>query len=383
MGKTLCTILALAVLGACAVAGAAEAVNVADANKSATITAIWQQRTEGKWVDKGPLGVSNPYFTRGALASVIDGMAAGEPYFGSDPNNSAEKRYCFEITLAVPSTLKQIVIFTLGAEGMSDAVRHTKSVWVQALIDGGWADAVGTEVSPVPAEGKDFVRLSFDVNVAGNASKVRVWLYGRPTPIPRLENKIMGACPRVQEIMVLGEPSGPVKTLGGAITKKDDGSHEMNLNGLWLIRPQDAKDETEKLPKGSWGSCLVPCSWKDEKAVTAGGGKVWKKPIAGAQRVWYARLVHVPASWKGRRLTLTVEGLTSAAEAYVRDKKVGVIEGPSGRVDVTEAVRFGRHDYIGILVCAGEKLYTFWGEAAAGAVPDGAGIKGKITLTAK
>jgi len=384
MKKGLWLTSALVVLGACVLAGAAELVNVADANKGATIKATWQQKIEDKWVDKGPMAVSNSYLIRGALISMIDGIFAGEPYFGTDPNNSAEKRYCFEIKLAAPSTLKRIAVYTLGAEGSSDAVRHAKSVWIQALVDGEWTDVVGTEASPVPAKGKDYVRLAYDVNVPGVASKVRVWLYGRLTPIPGQENKLFGACPRVQEIMIFGEPSEPIKSLGGDIIEKDDGSCEMNLNGMWLIRPQDPKAEVGETPKGSWGWCIVPCSWKDEKAVTPGwGGNAWKEPIATARRVWLLRRLQVPKSWKGRRLTLAVDGLTSAAEIYVNDEKVGTVEGPAGRLDVTNFIQAGKNLRIGILVYAGDKPYAFWSEAPDGPVPDGAGIKGKVTLIAK
>jgi len=377
-------ILAMFVVLATVSMASAGEVNVAAMDYGGSIKGFWQQKIEGEWQDKGPMNWSNPYLTMSMLGCVIDGTLAGEMYFDNSPRDDSEKRYCFEITLAAPSELSRVMILTLGAEGMSDSVRHTKSLWVQALVAGKWQDVVGTEKAPVTAEGKDYVNLGFRLKNKVKATKARVWLYGRNTEII-LKGKtvISSACPRVSEIMIFGRPDNPVKPLNRGIVGRTDGSYELDLNGMWMIRPYAEKDPVDTPPKGSWGAIMIPGTWTNKKSVTPGVGKIWKKPITGARRVWLARLINVPFGWKGRKFSLSVEGLTSAAQVYVKNKKAGEIEGPDGALDLSEMLESGRYVYISLLIYAGDKPYAFQGKAPGGAAPKSAGIKGRIALVAK
>jgi hypothetical protein len=70
------------------------------------------------------------------------------------------------------------------------------------------------------------------------------------------------------------------------------------------------------------------------------------------QDYWYRSEFTAPAEWKGRRLTLTFEGINYAAEVWLNGKRLGAIKGAfiRGVFDVTAAVQGGAANVLAVRV---------------------------------
>jgi hypothetical protein len=70
------------------------------------------------------------------------------------------------------------------------------------------------------------------------------------------------------------------------------------------------------------------------------------------QDYWYRTEFHAPNDWKGRRLTLTFEGINYFAAVWLNGKSLGTIKGAfiRGIFDVTEALKLGQNNVLAVRV---------------------------------
>lgn len=145
------------------------------------------------------------------------------------------------------------------------------------------------------------------------------------------------------------------------------------LNGLWRWQP--AAKTTEAIPAGNWGFTKVPGTWPGSR-----GDYMWvdsqtqylhpawaKTDLSKVVTAWYQREFTVPADWAGRRISVSMDYLYSAAEVCVDGQKLGQAFFPGGEVDITSACRPGAKHVLSVLAAAvplGEERTYF---AAAGA----------------
>ncbi|MBI5832282.1 MAG: carbohydrate binding domain-containing protein [Armatimonadetes bacterium] len=127
------------------------------------------------------------------------------------------------------------------------------------------------------------------------------------------------------------------------------------LNGAWRFQP--AVGPAAGAPSGDWGEALVPGSWSGTQclpglAKTSQAAPWDAVPVAQASRAWYERQVNVPASWQGRAIVLELTRVSTDARVYCNGTDCGLINWPSGTVDITPAVRFGQDNLLRILVVA-------------------------------
>jgi hypothetical protein len=129
------------------------------------------------------------------------------------------------------------------------------------------------------------------------------------------------------------------------------------LNGLWQWQP--AKPSDQGVPTGAWGFFKVPGCWpgitdymqKDCQTVFA--HPAWKDLNLGQlSAAWYQRQIEVPASWKGKRITLSLAYLNSFASLFVDGKSAGDLRFPAGEIDLTALCLPGTKHDLSLLVVA-------------------------------
>ena len=127
------------------------------------------------------------------------------------------------------------------------------------------------------------------------------------------------------------------------------------INGLWRWQPAVA--ETATPPTKDWGFFKVPGCWpgitdylqKDSQTLYLHAR--WRDTrLAGVTSAWYQRNITVPAHWRDRRISLTVEYLNSYAVVLIDGKKAGDIRFPAGELDLTKACRPSHEHVLTILV---------------------------------
>lgn len=118
------------------------------------------------------------------------------------------------------------------------------------------------------------------------------------------------------------------------------------LNGLWRWQP--AGETADAIPAGQWGYFKVPGCWpgvtdymqKDCQTVFA--HPAWKdRRLSEVSTAWYEREITVPANWTGRRISLAMEYVNSAAVVWVDGQKAGEIRFPGGELDLNGFCRPG------------------------------------------
>jgi hypothetical protein len=129
------------------------------------------------------------------------------------------------------------------------------------------------------------------------------------------------------------------------------------LNGLWKWQPADGR--TELVPEGNWGYFKVPGCWpgigdymqKDCQTVFA--HPAWNQTnLSRLTAAWYERELTVPESWRGRRISLSLESLNSMATVHLDGGRIGEIRFPGGDLDITSACRDGGNHTLQVLVVA-------------------------------
>ena len=129
------------------------------------------------------------------------------------------------------------------------------------------------------------------------------------------------------------------------------------LNGLWRWQP--SKPNSDTVPQAEWGWFKVPGCWpgitdymqKDCQTVFA--HPAWKNQNFGAvTAAWYQREFTVPATWQGRRVTLSTSYVNSLAIVFLDGKPAGHISFPDGEVDLTAFVKSGEKHTLSIQLIA-------------------------------
>jgi beta-galactosidase len=126
------------------------------------------------------------------------------------------------------------------------------------------------------------------------------------------------------------------------------------LNGIWQAMPAVA--QARQQPTIDWGYIRVPGGWQDDGRrmpglVAAGTGGPWQD-FSGGQvaRMWYQRIISVPAEWAGRAVVLEFERLSTDVRVFVNDRECGQAHWPEGAVDITAAVTPGKVATLRLLV---------------------------------
>lgn len=129
------------------------------------------------------------------------------------------------------------------------------------------------------------------------------------------------------------------------------------LNGLWRWQPADAT--SQPVPDADWGYFKVPGCWpgitdylqKDSQTVHA--HPAWKdRRLGTVSAAWYEREFIVPGDWGGRRVSLSLEYLSSLAVAWVDGVRAGEVHFPGGELDLTAVCRPGERHRLSLLVVA-------------------------------
>jgi beta-galactosidase len=118
----------------------------------------------------------------------------------------------------------------------------------------------------------------------------------------------------------------------------------------WSFQP-GVKPETEPAA-ADWAPVKLPFWWSPwVNAPLAQAGKSWEKlDLKTLDSGWLQTQVAVPADWNGRRLYLKLEGLQCDAIVWVNGQRIGEVQGPDARVDVSPAVTPGQEAQIRLWV---------------------------------
>ena len=130
---------------------------------------------------------------------------------------------------------------------------------------------------------------------------------------------------------------------------------EVVLNGLWLFQPVGIRDTDQP-----WAAIRVPGSWDSQ----AQWGNMPLPSFVGTPPAWsganfrtdpdtghlyltdtvraiYQREITIPNDWKGRQVILSFERISTDAEIFIDNKKVGEIHWPGGDIDLAGTITPG------------------------------------------
>ena len=150
-----------------------------------------------------------------------------------------------------------------------------------------------------------------------------------------------------------------------ALWSLDDAARDVNrhretvsLNGLWRFSPAAGA----KIPaKGSgWGWFKVPGIWPGRTGWLAAESsqKIHLSPLAPPfdparlNTAWYRRSLHIPGTWKERRIELEITMLQTCAQVFVDGRPAGEFYYPGGRLDLTGVLTPGRTHELALRVSA-------------------------------
>ena len=166
-------------------------------------------------------------------------------------------------------------------------------------------------------------------------------------------------------VVQAGEPNAvPLPPTVQAVWDLDKAYHETTptrericLNGLWMWQPAESLASVP--PIDQWGYLKVPGCWpgisdymqKDCQTVFAHPS--WLKlPLADVTAAWYQRRISIPTGWAGRRITISLQYLSSYAAVYLDGKFMGEIRFPAGDLDLSAVCRPGGTYLLSLLVVA-------------------------------
>lgn len=144
------------------------------------------------------------------------------------------------------------------------------------------------------------------------------------------------------------------------VERESDTRAAISLNGLWLFQPGNPENP-RSMPVEEWGWTWVPGSWHRAPdwnlpgRVVHGEGAVWEEFLASDNAWpvgWYEREITVPTDWKGRKVEVDFERLSTQARVWLDGELVGAVDGQSGTVDLTKLVRFGQPQILRVQVLA-------------------------------
>ncbi len=148
-------------------------------------------------------------------------------------------------------------------------------------------------------------------------------------------------------------------------TLEPNGKNEFTIQGGWRLRPApDVKEPGEAISLSEfstreWWPATVPGT----VLTTMVDQGIYPDPDYGLnnlaipeslnkQDYWYRTEFNAPNDWKGRRLTLTFEGINYAAAVWLNGKQVGTIKGAfiRGMFDITNALKLGQSNVLAVRV---------------------------------
>lgn len=147
---------------------------------------------------------------------------------------------------------------------------------------------------------------------------------------------------------------------------------QLSLNGTWLFNEKPAPDFYRQEPAGEgWKAITVPGQWSMQ------GFRVDSAAFAG-----YHTDFSVPADWRGQRVRLRFDGVSSECVVYLNGKEVGSHEGgmTAFELDVTEGLAEGRNRLD--LRVRSESMADMLGSLTQYAAHQLGGITRKVTLFA-
>lgn len=131
----------------------------------------------------------------------------------------------------------------------------------------------------------------------------------------------------------------------------------IDLDGAWQFQT----DPRQSGEREGWAGVATPASWSAQARTIQVPG-AWQAQGVGepsgilrhhyAGDAWYRRTVAVPASWKGRRVLLTIGGAHRSTALFVNGTAIGTHDGFSApfEFDVSDAIRPGRDNMIALRV---------------------------------
>ena len=129
------------------------------------------------------------------------------------------------------------------------------------------------------------------------------------------------------------------------------------LNGLWRWQPVQAPSNTP--PAGGWGWFKAPGSWPgitdymQKDCQTVFPHDSWKTAnLRDTSFAWYQREITIPADWKSRRVSLSLEYLNTFATVFIDAKNAGEIRFPAGELDISAYCKPGEKHDLSIFVQA-------------------------------
>lgn len=92
-----------------------------------------------------------------------------------------------------------------------------------------------------------------------------------------------------------------------------------------------------------------PTDWSSAIKIKGMWNKAFDKTY---QSGWYQRKIKLPAVWKGKKIFLDIDDPLTIATVYINRKKIGEIEWPGGRIDVSKYVCAGDDVMLSVFVRA-------------------------------
>jgi beta-galactosidase len=109
----------------------------------------------------------------------------------------------------------------------------------------------------------------------------------------------------------------------------------------WRFQPGRADAEPAE---ADWVSIPLPYLWTQTwtRPAVADATSWAKQDLRGANSAWYEADVSVPADWQNQSIVLDLSGVQCDAIAFVDGRRVGEVEGPDGRVELTGVAQPGK-----------------------------------------
>ena len=94
-----------------------------------------------------------------------------------------------------------------------------------------------------------------------------------------------------------------------------------------------------------WITVRIPFAWTRWWTVPAAAEATsWgrdRRQLRACDSAWFESTCELPAAWSGRRIWLCLDGIECDALVWVGGRSLGLVDGPEGRVDITEHVSAG------------------------------------------
>lgn len=145
----------------------------------------------------------------------------------------------------------------------------------------------------------------------------------------------------------------------------------LSLNGTWLFNPAPATDFYKRNVTADWKPIVVPGQWSMQ------GFKVDSAATGG-----YRRNFTLPEDWKGNRVKLRFDGVSSESHVYINGKEAGYHLGgmTAFELDITSHLQPGNNELA--LAVRSESLADMLGSLTQYAAHQLGGITRKVTLFA-